>query len=119
MARSGGLPSVRSASNAKSIIMMAFFFTIPISRMMPINAMTLNSIRRAMRGQQGAYAGGRQGREDRQWMNVALVQNTEHDIDRDQGGQDQQRFMFQRMLKTPAPRPGNSRGYWQEGPTPA
>ena len=30
------LPSLRSASRAKSIIMIAFFFTMPISRMMPI-----------------------------------------------------------------------------------
>ena len=30
--------SLRSASSAKSIIMMAFFFTMPISRMMPISA---------------------------------------------------------------------------------
>ncbi len=38
------LPSRRSASRAKSIIMMAFFFTSPISRMMPIMAMTLRSV---------------------------------------------------------------------------
>ena len=34
------LPSFRSAASAKSIIMMAFFFTMPISRMMPMMAMT-------------------------------------------------------------------------------
>ena len=37
-------PSLRSASIAKSIIMMAFFLTMPISRMMPISAMTLRSV---------------------------------------------------------------------------
>ena len=37
-------PSSRSASSAKSIIMMAFFFTMPISRMMPISAMTLKIV---------------------------------------------------------------------------
>ena len=35
---------MRSAASAKSIIMMAFFFTMPISRMMPIMAMTLRSV---------------------------------------------------------------------------
>ena len=35
---------MRSASSAKSIIMIAFFSTMPISRMMPISAMMLNSL---------------------------------------------------------------------------
>ncbi len=38
MDSSGGRPSLRSASKAKSIIMMAFFFTMPIRRMIPIKA---------------------------------------------------------------------------------
>ena len=38
------LPRWRSASSAKSIIMIAFFLTMPISRMTPISAMTLNSV---------------------------------------------------------------------------
>ena len=33
------IPSLRSAASAKSIIMIAFFFTMPISRMIPIMAM--------------------------------------------------------------------------------
>ena len=44
MASSGDFPSSRSATRAKSIIMMAFFFTMPMSRMMPIIAMTLRSV---------------------------------------------------------------------------
>jgi hypothetical protein len=32
------------ASSAKSIIMMAFFLTMPISRITPISAMMLNSV---------------------------------------------------------------------------
>ena len=40
MASRGDMPCSRSASSAKSIIMMAFFFTMPISSTMPINAMT-------------------------------------------------------------------------------
>ena len=38
--------ALRSASRAKSIIMMAFFFTMPMSRTMPISAMTLKSVPR-------------------------------------------------------------------------
>jgi hypothetical protein len=40
MAVRGSLPSSRSASMAKSIIMIAFFFTMPISRMMPMMPIT-------------------------------------------------------------------------------
>ena len=40
MASSGGSCRCRSASSAKSIIMIAFFLTMPMSRMMPISAMT-------------------------------------------------------------------------------
>jgi hypothetical protein len=45
MALSGSRPFSRSASRAKSIIMMAFFLTMPMSRMMPMSAMMLNSMR--------------------------------------------------------------------------
>ncbi len=48
MASSGFMPSLRSAARAKSIIMMAFFFTMPISRTMPISAITLKSCRKTM-----------------------------------------------------------------------
>ncbi len=44
MASRGRKPSARSAAMAKSIIMMAFFLTIPISRMIPIMAMMLRSV---------------------------------------------------------------------------
>ena len=44
IASRGPLPSSRSATIAKSIIMMAFFFTMPISRMMPISAITDSSM---------------------------------------------------------------------------
>ena len=44
MASTGRFPWLRSASRAKSIIMMAFFFTMPMSRMMPIRAITLSSV---------------------------------------------------------------------------
>ena len=43
IASRGLLPSIRSAWSAKSIIMIAFFLTMPISRMTPIIAITLRS----------------------------------------------------------------------------
>ena len=39
MASRGSRPSLRSASSAKSIIMIAFFLTMPIRSTMPISAM--------------------------------------------------------------------------------
>ena len=44
IARSGSIPRVRSASSAKSTIMMAFFLTMPINSRMPRNAIRLNSV---------------------------------------------------------------------------
>ena len=40
MASRGDMPCPRSASSAKSIIMIAFFLTMPISSTMPISAIT-------------------------------------------------------------------------------
>ena len=48
MAFTGVIPSLRSASKAKSIIMMPFFFTMPMSRTKPISAMTLKSVLQIM-----------------------------------------------------------------------
>ena len=44
IACSGGRPRRRSASSAKSTIMMPFFLTMPISRMMPMKAITVSSV---------------------------------------------------------------------------
>ncbi len=44
IAASGETPRVRSASMAKSTMMMPFFFTIPISSTMPTSATTVNSV---------------------------------------------------------------------------
>ena len=43
MASSGARPSRRSASTATSIIMMAFFLTRPINKMIPMSPITLSS----------------------------------------------------------------------------
>ena len=49
MAAAGALPSRRSTSSATSIIMIAFFLTIPMRRMIPMSAMTLRSIPHSIR----------------------------------------------------------------------
>jgi len=54
MASVGLLPWRRSASSAKSIIMIAFFLTMPISRMMPIRPHHVQLHAAQQQGQQRA-----------------------------------------------------------------
>ena len=79
--------------------MIPFFFTIPISRMMPMIATTLRSWPKQHQRQQRAHAGGRQSGENRDRMNEAFIQHAEHDVDRHQRGQNQQRLIRQRILE--------------------
>ncbi len=44
MASRGASPRLRSASSAKSIIMIAFFLTMPISRMIPMMPIMSSSV---------------------------------------------------------------------------
>ncbi len=89
IASRGVRPCLRSASSAKSMIMIAFFFTMPISRMMPISATTERSILNQHQREQRADAGRRQRGQDRERVDEALVQHAEHDVDRDRGGEDE------------------------------
>ena len=82
------------AWSAKSIIMIAFFLTMPISRMMPISAMIGELDVEQHQRQHRADAGRRQGREDRDRVDVALVENAEHDVDGEERGGDQQRHAW-------------------------
>ena len=89
------LPRSRSASSAKSIIMIAFFLTMPISKMIPIREITVE--RRGRRsGQQRANAGGRQRGQDGDRVNEAFVEHAEQDVDRDDSRGDQERLVLQR-----------------------
>ena len=63
---------------------------------MPISAMTLEIGAAEQQRQDRADARRGQGREDRERVDVALVQHAEHDVDGDQRGQDQQRLVGQR-----------------------
>ena len=58
-------PALRSASSAKSIIMMPFFFTMPISRMIPISATTLSSWPANQQSQNRSDSGRRQRGQNR------------------------------------------------------
>ena len=59
---------------------------MPISRMMPISAMTLRSVLHQHQRQQRAHAGRGQRRQNGDRMDVALVQHAEHDVDGHQRG---------------------------------
>jgi hypothetical protein len=82
-------PSLRSASMAKSTIMIAFFFTIPMRRMIPMMATMLRSVPGEHQRQERAHARGGQGGEDGQRVHVALVEHPEHDVDGEQREDDQ------------------------------
>jgi hypothetical protein len=79
--------------------MIPFFFTMPISRMMPMMATTLRSCLKENERQQCAHAGGRQRGKNRDGVNEALVQDAEHDIHRSQRGKNQQALIGERPLK--------------------
>src|SRR5271156_2485853 len=85
----------RSASSAKSTIMMAFFLTMPISNKTPIAAITVNWVSNT----HSANAGGEQRGEDGERMDQALVENAQHEIDRNQRGDEQKRHARLRLLK--------------------
>ena len=99
MASSGAMWSSRSAVIAKSTSMMPFFLTMPIRRMMPMMPITDKSIPPSLQRQQRADAGRRQGRQDRQRMDEALIQHAENDVDDDQRRADQCRRARKRGLK--------------------
>jgi hypothetical protein len=79
--------------------MIAFFFTMPISRMMPISATTPSSVPADHQRQNRADARRRQRRENRDRMDVAFVKHAEHDVDRDDRRENQQRLVRQRRLE--------------------
>ena len=71
--------------------MIAFFLTMPISRMMPMTRDQARDPAGHEQREQRADAGRRQRRENRDRVDVALVEHAEHDVHRDDGGEDQQR----------------------------
>jgi len=97
--RAAQRPCLRSASTRSRFIMIAFFFTMPMRRMIPISAMNREVSAADHQRQERTHPRGRQGGEDGDRVDVALVQDSEHDVDGDQRGQDQHRLRRQRLLE--------------------
>ena len=72
------------ASRAKSIMMIAFFFTMPIDRIMPIIDITSEFRVAEHQCQQRSDTGRRQRGQDRNRVDVAFVENAQHDVDGDE-----------------------------------
>ena len=82
IASAGGLCSLRSASSAKSIIMIAFFFTMPIEQDDADESRRRSArILKIQQREQRAERGERKAGENRQRVDEALVQHAEHDVD--------------------------------------
>ena len=62
-------------------------------------AMTPSSVRKSISASTRAHPGRRQRGEDGDRMDVAFVQYAEHDVDRHQRGQDQERLVGERGLE--------------------
>ncbi len=95
------------ASSAKSTIMMPFFFTMPISRTMSDDGDDAQVLMKKDQRQERAHAGRRQRGKNRDGMDEALVEHAQHDVDRDQGGEDQQRLHSRASSGRTRPCPGN------------
>jgi hypothetical protein len=79
--------------------MMAFFLTMPISRMMPMTAMMSSVVPAPEQRQQRADGGRRQRGQDGDRVDVALVQHAQHDVHGDHRRQDEQQRVGQRRLE--------------------
>ena len=79
--------------------MIAFFFTMPISSTMPMSAITLNSCPLMMSAHERADAGRWQCGQDRERMDVALVEDAQDEIDSDEGRGNQDRLVRERGLE--------------------
>ena len=93
---------------ATSIIMMAFFFTMPMSRMMPMNAITENGVPKMSSARVAPITGGRQRRENGDRMDGVLVENAEHDVDGAECRQQQQRQASPSILREDLTRAGRT-----------
>ena len=67
--------------------------------MTPISPMMSNSTWKSISASSCPHAGRRQRRENGDRVNVALVEHAERNIDGGDGGEDQDRFLGQRLLE--------------------
>ena len=79
--------------------MMAFFFTMPINRTIPMSAMTRQFGVKCQQSQKRSHAGRGQSRENRHRVDVTFVQHPQHNVDSDQRGQNEPRLARQRRLE--------------------
>src|SRR5215211_252105 len=98
IACSGSSPS-RSRLIAKSTRMMPFFFTMPMSKMMPMMPITERSKPPSHSASRAPMPA--EGRVERivSGVNIALVQDAEDHVDGDERGEDEDRLACQRALE--------------------
>jgi len=87
------------ASIAKSIIMMAFFFTIPISMMTADEGVDIQLVMEQQQRRQRAHARGGKPGKNGDGMNEAFVQNSQHHIDHQDRSYQQQAQANEGRLK--------------------
>ena len=76
---------------AKSTIMMAFFFTMPISRMIPMNQTRERSTPATISASRAPTPADGSGERIGDGMNQAFVKDAENDIHGDERGEQKQR----------------------------
>ena len=79
--------------------MIAFFFTMPTSMMMPTKRVDVQLDAEEHQREQRADAGRRQARENRERMDEALVEDAEHDVDHQDRQHQQDAHALQRALE--------------------
>ena len=79
--------------------MMAFFLTMPISIRMPMTAMTERSSPNSSSAHERADRRRRQAGQDGQRVDEALVEDAEHDVDRDHRRGEEQPLVGERVLE--------------------
>ena len=79
--------------------MMAFFLTMPISISMPMMAITLRSKPKMRSADECSRRRGGQAGQNGQRVDEALVEDAEHDVDRQHGGEEQQPLVGGRILE--------------------
>ena len=99
MASCGDMPRVRSASMAKSTIMMAFFLTMPISSTMPTSATSDRSMPQIISASSAPMPADGQRGQDGDRVDPAFVEHAQHDVDHHDRGQDQPGFGGERGLE--------------------
>ena len=99
MASTGDLPSFRSASRRKVDHHNRVFLDDADQQDQPDQRDHAEIRMAKQKCQQRPYAGGGKRRQNRDRMNIAFVKYAQHDVNRHQCRQDQQRFVGQRRLE--------------------